>query len=219
MGSPDDANRDPSPSSPDGSAPDPVATWSDGLAHQLRNQQMVLSNSLFSLRAAATGDDTTREACLRLAESGIQRSIEILESFTALAYPAREALTPYLSELLGWWEVLIAPRVKRREAILEVEIPEVTPRVASGPGVWALTALAERLLPHLSTDARVSIFVRTDRAESPEVAVAIADLEPNPLAELAVELASVVPGARLAAGESGPLLLVPVAPEESRGDA
>ena len=112
-----------------------------------------------------------------------------------------------------------APRVKRREAILEVELPEVTPRVASGSGVWALTALADRLLPHLSTDARVSIFVRTDRAESPEVAVAIADLEPNPLAELAVELASVVPGARLAAGESGPLLLVPVAPLESGGGA
>ena len=193
-------------------APDPVATWSEGLAHQLRNQQMVLSNSLFSLRAVAEGDDQSRNACLRLAESGIHRSIEILEAFTCLAYPARDALTPYLSELLGWWGTLVTPRVKRREATLVIDLPEVTPRVAGAEGVRVLTALADRVVPLLTAEAELRLELAEGGESAPELAISVLRTDSSPLEEISESLGEHVPGARLVPGRGGPRLVLPLAP-------
>ncbi len=137
-----------------------LSTWSHELAHLLRNQQMILTNALYSLdhQEGAPLSPDRQAHCLRLAQSGVQRAISLLEAYVGLSFPRDEA-PPYKgSELLSWFSTLVAPRLRRVSATLRVETPSVElPEVVGGDPCWTLSVVTEAAAAALDQDCELVV--------------------------------------------------------------
>ncbi len=149
-----------------------LSTWSHELAHLLRNQQMILTNALYSLdhQEEAPLSPDLQAHCLRLAQSGVQRAISLLEAYVGLGFPGDEEQLYKGSELLSWFSTLVEPRLRRISATLRVETPSVElPEVVLGDSCWTLAVVTEAAAANLG--AGCELVVVPSSASPPDLGI------------------------------------------------